>query len=94
MLQHPNIWALRASSSLNDKPEFSRFFCWSWVTLFVLSVVSADSILDLSINDTKLKMILPEEEAINYDTGQNIKISFNIDNSYLFASDTGVSALN
>ena len=42
----------------------------------------------------KLKMILPEEEAINYNTGQNIKISFNINNSYLFTSDTGVSALN
>ena len=39
-------------------------------------------------------MILPEEEAINYNTGQNIKISFNINNSYLFTSDTGVSALN
>ena len=62
--------------------------------IFLKEPLGDITILDLSIKDTKLKMILPEEEAINYDTGQNIKISFNIDNSYLFASDTGVSALN
>ena len=52
------------------------------------------TILDLTIQEIKMKMILPEEEAINYETGQNIKVSFNINNSYLFANDTGVSALN
>jgi len=62
--------------------------------IFLKEPLGDVTILDLSIKDTKLKMILPEEEAINYDTGQNIKISFNINNSYLFASDTGVSALN
>jgi len=62
--------------------------------IFLKEPLGDVTILDLSIKDIKLKMILPEEEAINYETGQNIKISFNINNSYLFASDTGVSALN
>ena len=62
--------------------------------IFLKEPLGDVTILDLSINDTKLKMILPEEEAINYNTGQNIKISFNLNNSYLFSSDTGVSALN
>ena len=62
--------------------------------IFLKEPLGDVTILDLSIKDTKLKMILPEEEAINYNTGQNIKISFNINNSYLFTSDTGVSALN
>ena len=39
-------------------------------------------------------MILPEEDAIKYETGQNIKVNFNIDNSYLFSNETGVSAFN
>jgi len=62
--------------------------------IFLKEPLGDVTILDLSIKDIKLKMILPEEEAINYETGQNIKISFNFNNSYLFASDTGVSALN
>jgi len=62
--------------------------------IFLKEPLGDVTILDLSIKDIKLKMILPEEEAINYETGQNIKISFNINNSYLFASDRGVSALN
>ena len=52
------------------------------------------TILDLIIGDTKLKMILPEEEAINYNTGQSISVSFNMINSYLFSSETGVSAIS
>ena len=62
--------------------------------IFLKEPLGDVTILDLSIKDTKLKMILPEEEAINYDTGQSIKVRFNINNSYLFATDTGVSALN
>ena len=62
--------------------------------IFLKEPLGDVTILDLSINDTKLKMILPEEEAINYNTGQNIKINFNLNNSYLFSSETGVSALN
>tara|TARA_B100000579_G_C22822632_1_gene851464 strand:+ start:655 stop:1740 length:1086 start_codon:yes stop_codon:yes gene_type:complete len=52
------------------------------------------TILDLTINDTKLKMILPEEEAIKYQTGQDISINFNTNNAYLFTSDTGVNILS
>ena len=52
------------------------------------------TILDLHINQTKLKMILPEEDAINYETGQNINVGFNLNNSYLFTRDTGVNILS
>ena len=34
-----------------------------------------------------------KEEAIKYKTGENINIQFDVNNSYLFSSDTGVSAL-
>ena len=62
--------------------------------IFLKEPLGDVTILDLTIKDTKLKMILAEEEAINYETGQKINVSFDSNNSYLFASDTGVSALN
>ena len=61
--------------------------------IFLKEPLGDVTILDLTIKDTKLKMILPEEDAIKYETGENIKVSFNVDNSYLFSSETGVSAL-
>ena len=62
--------------------------------IFLKEPLGDITILDLSINETKLKMILPEEDAIKYNTGQNINVSFNIDNSYLFTKDTGVNILS
>ena len=61
--------------------------------IFLKEPLGDVTILDLNVNDTKLKMILSEEEAIKYKTGQSINIEFNVNNSYLFTSDTGVSAL-
>ena len=61
--------------------------------IFLKEPLGDVTILDLTIKDTKLKMILPEEDAIKYETGESIKVSFNVDNSYLFSSETGVSAL-
>ena len=62
--------------------------------IFLKEPLGDITILDLDINDTRLKMILPEEDAINYNAGQNIKVGFNTNNSYLFASDTGVNILS
>ena len=61
--------------------------------IFLKEPLGDVTILDLIIGQTKLKMILPEEEAINYNTGQNINVSFNTNNSYFFSSETGVSAI-
>ena len=61
--------------------------------IFLKEPLGDVTILDLIIGQTKLKMILPEEEAINYNTGQNINVTFNTNNSYLFSSETGVSAI-
>ncbi|MAV63653.1 MAG: sugar ABC transporter ATP-binding protein [Candidatus Marinimicrobia bacterium] len=61
--------------------------------IFLKEPLGDVTIIDLIIGQTKLKMILPEEEAINYNTGQNINVSFNTNNSYLFSSETGVSAI-
>tara|TARA_B100000029_G_scaffold182447_1_gene180058 strand:+ start:32 stop:1117 length:1086 start_codon:yes stop_codon:yes gene_type:complete len=61
--------------------------------IFLKEPLGDITILDLAINDLKLKMILPEEEAIKYDTGQDINISFSEQNSYVFATDTGVNVL-
>ena len=41
--------------------------------IFLKEPLGDITILDLNVNETKLKMILPEEDAINYNTGQNIK---------------------
>ena len=49
------------------------------------------TILDIAIKNNKLKMILPEEEAIKYDVGNNIKITIDASKAYLFTSDTGVN---
>jgi len=62
--------------------------------IFLKEPLGDVTILDLDVNDTRLKMILPEEEAIKYNTGQNINIGFNLNNSYLFTSDTGVNILS
>ena len=43
------------------------------------------------LKNNKLKMILPEEEAIKYDVGNNIKITIDTSKAYLFTSDTGVN---
>ncbi len=62
--------------------------------IFLKEPLGDVTILDLLINDTKLKMILPEEEAINYKTGQNININFNTKNSYIFSTETGVNVIS
>ncbi len=62
--------------------------------IFLKEPLGDVTILDLLIGETKLKMILAEEEAIKYDTGQEIKVTFNVNNSYLFSSETGVSAIS
>ena len=62
--------------------------------IFLKEPLGDVTILDLHINETKLKMILPEEDAINYETGQNINVGFNLNNSYLFTRDTGVNILS
>ena len=49
------------------------------------------TILDIAINNNKLKMILPEEEAIKYDVGKNMKVTIDPSKAYLFTSDTGVN---
>ena len=49
MLQHPNICALRASSSLSVRPVFSIFLSWSWVISSFVFKTSALSSFDLSI---------------------------------------------
>ena len=36
-------------------------------------------------------MILPEEEAIKYDVGKNMKVTKDPSKAYLFTSDTGVN---
>ena len=59
--------------------------------IFLKEPLGDVTILDLAINETRLKMILPEEEAINYNTGEDVNIGFNTDNSYLFTCDTGVN---
>ena len=49
MLQQPNIWALRASSSLNVRPDNFILSSCDWLTLLDFSTVSAKFSLDLSI---------------------------------------------
>ena len=59
--------------------------------IFLKEPLGDVTILDLEINNSKLKMILPEEDAHNYQVGTKINIKMNTANSYLFSSDTGVN---
>jgi len=59
--------------------------------IFLKEPLGDVTILDLEIKNSRLKMILPEEDAHNYDVGAKINIKINSANSYLFTSDTGVN---
>ena len=59
--------------------------------IFLKEPLGDVTILDLEINNSKLKMILPEEDAHNYEVGTKINIKMNTANSYLFSSETGVN---
>ena len=59
--------------------------------IFLKEPLGDVTIIDLEIKNSKLKMILPEEEAHNYEVGSKINIKMNTVNSYLFTNDTGVN---
>ena len=71
-------------SNGNDNQSFEA-------NIFLKEPLGDVTILDISINNIKLKMILPEEEAVKHEVGNNINVTINTSNAYLFTSDTGVS---
>ena len=71
-----------ASDNSNDNFE---------ANVFLKEPLGDVTILDIAIKNNKLKMILPEEEAIKYDVGKNMKVTIDASKAYLFTSDTGVN---
>jgi ABC-type sugar transport system ATPase subunit len=49
------------------------------------------TLLDLVANGVPLKMVLPEERAIAYRTGDALDVELRLENSHLFALDTGTA---
>ena len=75
MLQHPNIWAFNASSSLKVNPTLFNDLSWDWVILSDFISTSARFSLDLSIN-----------AAIS--VGSKISFFSNSDTCFTFVSST------
>ncbi|USG61052.1 ABC transporter ATP-binding protein [Sneathiella marina] len=48
-------------------------------------------ILDLVVNGARLKMVLPEEQAIGYDVGDQLKCGFDLATTHLFTKETGTA---
>ena len=48
-------------------------------------------ILDLHAGETELKMVLPEEQAIRYSVGDDVPVTLRVENSFLFARETGTA---
>ncbi|QDG78169.1 ABC transporter ATP-binding protein [Labrenzia sp. PHM005] len=46
-------------------------------------------ILDLIANGNRLKMVLPEEQAIGYPPGASLTCGFDLDTTHVFAKETG-----
>ncbi len=48
------------------------------------------TILDIDVNGNLLKMVLPEDKATAYSTGQDIRLSFQMSDAHLFDADSGL----
>ncbi len=46
-------------------------------------------ILDLDVGGTGLKMVLPEEQAVRYSVGDDVPVSLRVENTHVFARETG-----
>jgi hypothetical protein len=46
-------------------------------------------ILDLLAGGARVKMVLPEEQAITYEVGAHLTCGFNIGTTHVFARETG-----
>ncbi len=49
------------------------------------------TVLDLEAGDAVFKMVLPEEEAVQYRVGDRVAVEINPDKTLLFARDTGAA---
>ena len=48
-------------------------------------------ILDLIAGGTQLKMVLPEEQAIRYSVGDDVPVTLRVENTFVFARETGTA---
>lgn len=48
-------------------------------------------ILDLIANETRLKMVLPEEKAVSYSIGDSLTCGFRLQDTHVFAKETGMA---
>ena len=84
----PLSFGIRPNDIIIDKVNNDNNF---EANIFLKEPLGDVTILDLDVNNTKIKMILAEEEAHNYDIGHKINIRIDVSNSYLFTSETGVN---
>ncbi len=48
-------------------------------------------ILDLTVGEERLKMVLPEEKASTYSVGDSLTCGFNLETTHVFAKETGTA---
>ncbi len=49
------------------------------------------TVLDLAAADAVFKMVLPEEEAVRYNVGDELAVNISIDKTHLFSRETGTA---
>lgn len=48
-------------------------------------------VLDIDAAGASLKMVLPEEQAVNYSVGSELEVAIGVENTHLFAKETGTA---
>ena len=49
------------------------------------------TVLDMEARDSLFRMVLPEEQAIRYRTGDTIELTLDVAHTYVFSADTGTA---
>lgn len=78
----PHEITLKDPSQSGDQPSFD-------CQVHLIEPIGDLVILDLVANGARLKMVLPEEQAIAYAPGMSLTCSFNPATTHLFARETG-----
>ena len=51
------------------------------------------TVLDMKVSQHSFRMVLPEEQAVQYRVGDEFEVALHLERSYAFAADTGTAIL-
>jgi multiple sugar transport system ATP-binding protein len=49
------------------------------------------TVLDMTVKNHLFRMVLPEEQAVQYNVGDEFEVALHLDRSYVFAAETGTA---